>query len=103
MSMAKIYTAAAAAAVALLLVFALPGSADARWHGKVYPRVHVIHVYPPFGRIYTPYPWGYPAHHLGWRYPMFGEWIGRSRWHGEDVGPVRLYYYQLPPYWDCCW
>lgn len=83
--MAKICTAAAA--LTLLLLFCVPSSADGgSWrHGKVHK---------PFGRIYLAYPWGYPVrHHLYWKYPMFGEW----------TNGVRRYYFQLPPYWDCCW
>lgn len=93
MPMAKICTAVAA--VALLLMFSVPGSADGGWH-KGYGHWHGRYwhgLYRHRGRIYPPYPWGYPWTDLGWKYPMFGKWMGG----------YRHYYYQLPPYWGCCW
>jgi hypothetical protein len=82
MSMAKLCTAVAA--VAVLLAVSLPGPAEAGWHHRVYPS---------FYRFYPPYPWGHSVFHLWWKYPMFGEWVAGGR----------RYFYQFPPYWDCCW
>jgi hypothetical protein len=97
MSVARICSAIAA--VALLLVFLLPGSANAGWHHRHYNPHDFYPVYPfpmiyaPLQRLYAPYPWGFPEYDLGSRYPMYGKWYGH----------VRRYYYALPPYWDCCW
>jgi hypothetical protein len=90
MSMAKIWTAVAA--LAMVLAVSFTDSADAGWHRRVYP---------PFYRIYPPYPWGYPDHHLGRVFPMFAETVVRrvGNYYYRDT----LYYYQAPPYWDCCW
>ena len=94
MSLVKLQATVVAAAV--LLAFLLPGSANAGqagwyWHGK--PVV-------VGSRIYPPYPWGYPHLDLGWKYPMFGEWVDTPHHYYHSY---RTYYYQRPPYWDCCW
>ena len=92
MTMARLH--AALAAVALLLLFFIPASARADGMEKV--RRHVV--YMPANRIYPLHPWGFPHQDLGWKYPMFGEYIPRGPYYFH-----RVYYYLLPPYRDCCW